>query len=680
MGLDEFEPVRRAEAHHNQDNYGEEPVSVDWLAQKDERSAAPKEIVQEDLSAERPDGQRTGGYEMPDHPWGRYFLQSLKEAGIEPAEYEKDPLHVALRLLVHQDEPRYSAFVRDFSEDLEETIIATARRKPEEFAIESAKYLDFVHPESFADTASILEIFRSMYIQILHDEQDDLDVEDYHGTLENTDPAAFKRLTQGSSAWLDVLHNALERKEGSYLLYERAKQVYQGLTNPRKLEFEHVDVEPFQIAPHTYAGFNHDKSALYIAPPESINEIDKYLQSPAEDKDNLHYSAFYSAVIDAGDRLDEQRLEKVFGVGDVSAGDFRDYYFLQSEPIRQKIIADFGVPLSDLTIREQFHLLDFLKNVRVGEARHIQSFTKEYGTIGLRTFLALEELGPDFGWVIAGSGNAAAAVGAKEPAEFVFRKFVETDAAALDAEKVLRESFRSADKGAAHEIAMNVRRRAADLFRRLLAEPIDNTDETRARLEVIASSINKDTLLFTSACRVLRERGELSLKEIRGSSLEVVVGERIAAQDREAILNIWMSQYQDKYPEEKLNELRAELENALASPYSRFYLYRKDGEIITFVRFDDLTASNDESKHMGSFMTNPLYEGGALGQALLEVALRSEMQQGGKIYAECDPERVEFYEKFGFRVIRGPYEDDSGVKTYDIVLEPSSEESERKAA
>ena len=74
---------------------------------------------------------------------------------------------------------------------------------------------------------------------------------------------------------------------------------------------------------------------------------------------------------------------------------------------------------------------------------------------------------------------------------------------------------------------------------------------------------------------------------------------------------------------------------------------------------------------MGSFMTNPKFEGGALGQALLEIALQKELQKG-PIYAECDPEFVTFYQKFGFRLLRGPYKNKNGVDTCHIALEPES--------
>lgn len=164
---------------------------------------------------------------------------------------------------------------------------------------------------------------------------------------------------------------------------------------------------------------------------------------------------------------------------------------------------------------------------------------------------------------------------------------------------------------------------------------------------------------------------------MRDTSLEVIAGDSVSEEDKQAMRNIQEKYYAGKYPETLMQELRGGLDRAFTSPDARFYLYRKGGELITFVRFDYLTASNDNGKHMGSFMTNPVYEGGALGQALLEIALNKELVSG-PLYAECDPSLVPFYEKFGFRLLRS-YKDDHGVDTCDIVLEPESE-SLREAA
>ena len=206
--------------------------------------------------------------------------------------------------------------------------------------------------------------------------------------------------------------------------------------------------------------------------------------------------------------------------------------------------------------------------------------------------------------------------------------------------------------------------------RGLLSRAHDFKDSPEQLLGLV-ESVRADTQLFLDSCKTLRQQGSLSLETVQGTALEIVPGNTIGEEDARAMRDIQEKYYASKYPENLMQELRVGLERALTSPDTRFYLYRKNGEILTFVRFDDLSASNDSGKHMGSFMTNPVYEGGALGQALLEIALKKETTSG-PLYAECDPSLVPFYEKFGFTLLRA-YKDDHGVDTCDIVLDPVAE-------
>ncbi|OGG49775.1 hypothetical protein A2704_06830 [Candidatus Kaiserbacteria bacterium RIFCSPHIGHO2_01_FULL_54_36b] len=189
--------------------------------------------------------------------------------------------------------------------------------------------------------------------------------------------------------------------------------------------------------------------------------------------------------------------------------------------------------------------------------------------------------------------------------------------------------------------------------------------------------VSNDIELFLKACKILKEEGKLSLENISGGSLEEVAGNHVSSEDALIIREVQAAHYREKYPEDELYSLREGLDASLGSPHSRFYLYKKNGEIVTFTRFDELTDSGNRNRSMASFMTDPKYLGGALGQTMLELALQKELEIG-PVYAECDPSLVSFYEKFGFRLLRS-YKNDHGVETCDIVLEPEAE-SLREAA
>jgi len=186
----------------------------------------------------------------------------------------------------------------------------------------------------------------------------------------------------------------------------------------------------------------------------------------------------------------------------------------------------------------------------------------------------------------------------------------------------------------------------------------------------------KTTPLLLDATRALWKTGVKDyLGEIRGGAMELRSGD-ISSEDKQTIMESQEAQYSGKYPLGEMEELRESLAGAFENTDSRFYLYRKDGEIVTSARFENRA---DGNVYMGSFITSPKYAGGAMGQALLEVALQKELA-AGPIHGVCDPSLVPFYERFGFRLARGPYKDGHGVDTCDIVLESQDASSFAEAA
>src|SRR6202043_1991458 len=92
--------------------------------------------------------------------------------------------------------------------------------------------------------------------------------------------------------------------------------------------------------------------------------------------------------------------------------------------------------------------------------------------------------------------------------------------------------------------------------------------------------------IFLEATRTLRKAGALDLNDIRGGSMEIRSGD-FTDNDMKTLFASQESQYQGKYPEDEMLDLRAGLKKALNDRSSRFYIYRKDGEIATSVRFGD---------------------------------------------------------------------------------------------
>ena len=339
-------------------------------------------------------------------------------------------------------------------------------------------------------------------------------------------------------------------------------------------------------------------------------------------------------------------------------------------PIGREIEELFGEAFLGLSTSERFAIGSYLfrRGFENSSIEKLKEFSNAFGSDVLRTCLVTED-NPELERVV----YQLAAELPREKAIDLFHEFAGIVREIDNLETYLRSEFGSEDFVTLRQLA----ERQLDQSRKFLSSAYAERHDTES-LRLLVKEAQEGNSLFLNACRLLRKEGKLSLEAIRDGSLEVHSGD-ISQADANTILEIQEERYREKYPEAMQEGLRNDLSDALKSPYSRFYLYRKDGEIVTYVRYDDLIASNDvEKRHMASFMTNPKFEGGALGQALLEVALQNELGKDQPLYAECDPSLVPFYEKFGFILLRS-YKDDHGVETCDIMLESESE-SLREAA
>lgn len=176
-----------------------------------------------------------------------------------------------------------------------------------------------------------------------------------------------------------------------------------------------------------------------------------------------------------------------------------------------------------------------------------------------------------------------------------------------------------------------------------------------------------DAVIFTSACRSLKDAGELDLEQMRRGSLETAQGNEISKEDRARMQEIWRARYSGKYAPPLQEKLQKEFDDSLQQEHTRFYLYRFDGTIVSYFRVDthEPTQHGIAKKHLASFMTDPSFGGGKLGEALFEEGLKRE-QEGAILIGECDPEIgiTEKYLDLGFVATR--YYKDDGEPTFAI--------------
>lgn len=455
--------------------------------------------------------------------------------------------------------------------------------------------------------------------------------------------------------------------EATYLFAERARAfAYETLELSEQNDFDIH--KPFEISKGMYAVFTADKDRVYVADVEQSTEIKRRLEHapPIQKEETGQYFArftrirapeeYYEAVdeiIDAGTSLDD--IFQGFAIQDKDL--LQDYITMLQSPSRLVIEDDFGVQLKDLTIREQFYFLNYLKQTNVEKVAEVGEFVSAYGIDGLRTFLVTES-DPALRQEVFSFAQESSYDEGKAVFE-AYGKLVES----IDTVgEYLHESFDSKERGATGEVVERLLTRA-----RTLLHSAHEYKEEPEKLVSLVEGIKADVHLFTDACRVLKTRGELNLETIKDGSLEKTIGRDLAPADTKVMRQIWDQRYAGKYPSELEAKLRESFEGALQDDNAFFYIYRHDGKVVSFFRIDSKGADVHglEHKHLASLMTDENISGGKLGEALFESALDRE-QENSVLVGECDPGIgiTEKYLELGFVATR--YYLDQGEPTFAI--------------
>ncbi len=318
--------------------------------------------------------------------------------------------------------------------------------------------------------------------------------------------------------------------------------------------------------------------------------------------------------------------EKLF-LGDATDDRKYLYKYFSSYGMRRKVENDFGVSIASLHFAEQMEFMDLLNSADTENFAQYQEFCSLYGVDALRTFLVTNKDS-----VLRDKVFEFARATTPEQARAVFAAYGSLVESIDHMGEYLRESFGAQDTGAVGAVVERQLNRA----RKLLADAHTYKDEPE-RLVALAQSVQADIALFTDACRVLKTRNQLSLEQVRDGTLESVNAAQLQEVDCTNMRDIWEYRYAGKYGAELEHELRTQFEKALASEQTTFYIYRYKGQIACYFSAEHIGISEDElpKKHLASFLTSQSFEGGMLGQAVMEQGIDQE-QKGSVLVAESD--------------------------------------------
>ena len=334
---------------------------------------------------------------------------------------------------------------------------------------------------------------------------------------------------------------------------------------------------------------------------------------------------------------------------------------VHSVDLAGKIENHFGFALADLSLREQFFFLGYLKKVTAREAGALKQFVAIYGMDGMRTFLACAEE-PELDEKIVEFAATKDEVVVKK----IFTTYGELIDAADDAETFVRTTI-ECEEAECNEIAQKVRTSVLSRSQQLLSSSV--RAENPVTIAEKLTHFQVAGTLFVSSFKALKEQGQVvNWEHIKNSSFERVSSAEVSPEDKEKMQHIWESYYAGKYDSKALEDsLRADFVKSFEKENVHFYLFKYKGEVASF--FLSETVGEEDGvlhKHLASFMTSQSFEGGGLGLAVMEKGLEEE-QKGAVLVGESDVDPVrtpivsKYFEQYGFIATRAY--DDHGEPT-----------------
>lgn len=524
----------------------------------------------------------------------------------------------------------------------------------DKYEVELLKNLDFEKTENYSEVAHMLEALNQFWSS------------GHESYAEDRVPDFYLR----------ALRKINETPEANYLLSMRAREILSMLEQSEDFPNEARDLKPFELSKGIYASTqagdgltivpeesnrnvkeaieNFDTHEEKITPPQWMiddalahNEAWITWQPPHEltvAREQLFNEMHQYATIPIEERLGE--LDRVDNEKKQEL--FFDYEYLVSRPVREMVQREFDFELKDLSIREQYFFLNYLKRVTVANAETMKRFTSLYGVDGMRTFLSLERGDETLGDSIVAFGQH------DEVAGTVFRYYGDLLNSADRAEQLVRE-VSNCEGDLCTDLANQVRENILNRAQKDLEKAVRAHDpsEVAAQIENYVATAKEYVAL---------------LQEVGTGKIESVSPETLTEEDRIRMQELLRKNYDTAYPEPENNEFKTAVEGSLlksfSNPNTTYRILRDQGKIVSFNRFDTLRDyTGKEVSYFGSFNADPAYSG--VGGIMLEETIKDQLESGRPMMAHCDPTQA----------ITKKYIEDGFVATgfYSLAGKPSFE-------
>ncbi|MDQ5919891.1 MAG: N-acetyltransferase protein [Patescibacteria group bacterium] len=341
---------------------------------------------------------------------------------------------------------------------------------------------------------------------------------------------------------------------------------------------------------------------------------------------------------------------------------------LHRPAIKAPLEQALGIPLQDLSLREQASFLGFLIKTDKQTFDQTAEIIHTHGIHAAQTFLACEQ-GAKHGEQILAFAQTAP----KDVADRVFAKFAEiADLVDTSSQDLASQFLRSSENDTAID-AEDVRRELIKRGARILTEAhtLIQKDPSGKELLERLERYKADTVLFLSLCTTTlkQHHGQLQLEQLRDIEVSTQSMNELSAGDKREMAQLLEQQWSKK-----------PLEHLFPSEgWYSFFLLRRKGRIIGFLRFEALP---NRAYHANFLCVDESLRGSGLGEQLFTEVM-DRAAKTGPVHAEFDPAIPAgsmYIERFGFIGTGTVQEERPGGAVEWITLERNTVLSRRLAS
>ncbi len=335
----------------------------------------------------------------------------------------------------------------------------------------------------------------------------------------------------------------------------------------------------------------------------------------------------------------------------------------------QNFFSEAGVGVHKLPWSEQLVLAD-----AIGEEKsknRLVDFAKTYGINGVRSFLSVD-LDRKLGQQILGLGEK----GDPKIVAEIFKKYASiVDSVKMVESRCLQTFGKAFSAGEMNKIEESLLRKAKELLEGFDPAKADSLEAVNVIGQL--EHINEEVLLFASTFKVASEGKPLDFSEIKGTEISIKDSGDLSVDDKKQMMEIYRGN-RVKYEPKRLAETVRDFEGVLASSGKEFNLLTHNGELLAFIRFDQLPNGN---LHAGSLNVRPEARNSQIGMALLRATLDKKAETHN-IEAEAwsKLEMLKHYTgDFGFQ-ITGEMPNYHGSEMYYKLFRPKKGQADRQEA